>query len=386
MSLPWIQPLSHPRLRNLAVFGLTSAYAALLLLYLFLDRFKGVAAAALLIALFLLRQLALAGDSKPLRLLSLLSPPIETVLLFVLFWQSDTTLENIVFLLFVADLILHYRSRYALPLAYGGYVAYMTHWPAPGEGYVGDAVDLLGYSLLVLGLWGTKLLLNQRDTILRLNEALREESRAKEETAALRERYRIAEEVHDTIGHTLTVAIVALEGAQLLVGSRPDEARGKIATARDQLKAGLHDVRHVVKAMKAERGASPDAGLEATVRRMMAEVARQTGISWRLRMENGLKLLSLQEYVLAGAVKESVTNAIKHGGAKTIEVAVEAAEDTVLLTVKDDGSGADAVEYGFGLASMRDRVQAVGGQLCAAGGLSGGFEVRVRLPRARGEE
>jgi len=387
MQISTVHTLSDTKLSKVFFYGLSCAYVVLLLLYVVLSQSKGVGSAgvAVLIAFYFVRHWERVLNHRKYHLIAVVSPLAEIVILFVLFLQSGTGIETIVFVLFAADLILHYKPWYAFPFAYGGFVTYLVLWPEDGSDLWQHAFDLLSYSCLIIPIWSTKLLLNQREMNLRLNEALLQEAKTREEMAALKERTRIAEEVHDTVGHTLTTAIVALEGAGLLFDQRPEDARHKIRVAREQLKQGLGNIRQVVKTLKAADGMAGGLGLEQGIRTLMADTEKQTGVRFQLRYEAASALISLQEYVMVNAVKESITNALKHGRASAIEIDVAERQETIHMKIKDDGEGSDSIVYGFGLQSMEEKVEAVGGRLSVQSEPKKGFELHIRMPVAKGE-
>ncbi|MFD0673515.1 sensor histidine kinase [Cohnella sp. GCM10027633] len=384
MKITAVHTLSNTKMSGLLFYGMAGAYAALLLLYAILTEFKDLPVIALLIGLYMIRHSKSVLNHAKVHPVAAVSPIVEIVLLFVLFLKSGTDIESFVFVLFVADLLLHYKTWYALPFAVGGYVAYLSLWPTDEKDLWRNVFDLLSYLCLVIAIWSTKLLLNQREMSLRLNEALLQEAKTREELAAFKERTRIAEQVHDTVGHTLTTAIVALEGAQLLFDRKPEEALRKIIVSREQLKQGLGNIRQVVRALNVRDGNVEGLGLEEGIRKLANDAAEQTGVRFLFRYEATAALIPLQEYVLINAVKESITNALKHGNASVIEIGVYDRQDTIHMTVKDDGKGSDAVTYGFGLRAMEERVEAIGGRLSIASEPDGGFELQVRMPVARG--
>jgi len=386
MKMSTVHMLSNRKAARIFHYGLACAYTILLLLYEVLSDFKGILVVAALIGLYFVRHADRVLNDPKYHPVAALSPIIEIVLLFLLFLRSGTEIESIVFVLFVADLLLYYKSWYALPLAYGGFIVYTLLWPADGEDLWQYVFYFLSYTCLVIPIWSTKLLLNQRDINLRLSSALMQEARTREEIAALRERTTIAEEVHDTVGHTLTTAIVALEGAQLLFDTRPDEARRKILVARMQLKEGLGNIRQVVRTLKAKEGRAGSLGLEEGIRKIMTDTTRQTDVQIHLQYEMPTQPISLQEYVIRSIVKESITNALKHGRASRIEISVLERQNAIDIRVRDNGTGSDSVLFGFGLSSMEERIQAIGGQLSVHAEPKAGFTVHARMPVAMGEE
>lgn len=384
MKFTTVHTLSNTKVSGILFYGIAGAYAALLLLHAFLASFDGLHIIVILIGLYACRHSKYVLNHPKVHPIAAVSPIVEIVLLFMLFLSNGTGIESFVFVLFVADLLLYYKSWYALPFAFGGYVAYLSLWPTDDKDIWRNFFDVLSFMCLVIAIWSTKLLLNQREVSIRLNEALLQEARTRAELAAFKERTRIAEEVHDSVGHTLTTAIVALEGAQLLFDRKPEEARRKITVAREQLKQGLGNVRQVVRTLSVKDGKVEGMGLKEGIQKLMDDTAAQTGVRFRLQYEAGSALIPLQEYVLINAVKESITNSLKHGQASFIEIGVHETKDTVHLTVKDDGKGSDSVVFGFGLRAMEERIQAIGGRLCVSSERDNGFELQVRMPVARG--
>ncbi len=385
MPVSAVQTLSNQKLSRIFFYGLTAAYVSLLLLYLVLSHYRGLVIAAGLIGLYFLRHSGYILKRPRHHLIAACSPIIEIVLLFFLFLRSGTEIESIVFVIFAADILLNYKSWYALPFAYAGFVAYLFAWPENGRDVWQHAFYLLSYTCLVLPIWSTKLLLNGRDATLRLNEALIQEAKTKEELAVFKERARIAEEVHDTVGHTLTTAIVALEGAGLLMDARPEEARRKITVAREQLKEGLGNIRQVARALKGN-GGNEGRGFKEHIAKMLRDTAEQTGVQFSLQLVLSSPLLSLQEYVLINSIKEAITNALKHGSADAIEVTIEERQEAIFASVKDNGRGTDEVVYGFGLHAMEERITAIGGRMSVQSGQMEGFVLHIQMPVARGSE
>ncbi|WP_337099158.1 sensor histidine kinase [Paenibacillus sp. YIM B09110] len=386
MRFSAVHTLSDTKVSRLFFYGLACAYVALLLLYFVLSQYRGIIVIAILIGLYFLRHSNYVLNHPKFHSIAAVSPIVEIILLFLLFLRSGTEIESIVFVLFVADLLLNYKSWYALPFAYGGFAAYLFFWPTDENDLWRNVYYILSYSCLVIPIWGTKLLLNQRDMNLRLNEALVQEARTREELAVFKERTRIAEEVHDTVGHSLTTAIVALEGAQLLFDLKPEEARHKIHVAREQLKLGLGNIRQVVRTLNVIDGNVEGLGLKEGIHKIVNDTAKQTGVQFILNYEVTASLISLQEYVMINSIKESITNALKHGKASMVDISIVEQQDTIHMTVKDNGTGNDSVIYGFGLKTMEKRIEAIGGQMSVRSEPNNGLTLQVRMPIARGEE
>lgn len=125
MNISTVHTLSNTKVSRLFFYGLACSYVVLLLLYFVLSLYKGFAVVTILIALYFLRHSKRVLNHPEYHPIVAISPIVEIVLLFLLFLGSRTEIESIVFVLFIADLLLNYKSWYAFPFAYGGYLAYI---------------------------------------------------------------------------------------------------------------------------------------------------------------------------------------------------------------------------------------------------------------------
>ncbi|MDD3169073.1 MAG: sensor histidine kinase [Eubacteriales bacterium] len=298
---------------------------------------------------------------------------IEYGLIVKLFYGTQTDIETLVFTIFTIDIILFCKSRYSIFFAYGGYAGYNILWGRLSGDLIPFIIESVNYCVFIVMIWGVKVLLQQRDTIYQLNKKILEQSSVMEDLAKMKERNRIAEEVHNTVGHKLTTAIVSLEGAHLLFDSNPKEAHQKLNVARKQLKDGLSNIREVVRTLDSGDLINREGSLQASIEHLIHDAEIQTGV--RIRFDFGLtkKLLSLQEHVLLNAVKEGVTNAIRHASPDRIGVSLVQSGEQVELIIDNNGQGFDAVSEGFGLNAIRENAEAIGGKMkyeCKPGGFT----------------
>ncbi|MGO8676791.1 MAG: sensor histidine kinase [Limisphaerales bacterium] len=213
------------------------------------------------------------------------------------------------------------------------------------------------------------------------NRQLREYSVRVEELAATRERNRIAREVHDSLGHYLTVVNVQLEAARALGSSDPARALEAVAKAQSFAREGLRDVRLSLAALRA----SPldDKSLADGVRELVAgSCGAGTRAEFRLLGEPR-KLSSPAELSLYRAAQEGLTNARKHARAKLTQVILDfRAVGKTCLSVIDDGvgAGAEPAPGGFGLLGLRERAQLLGGVMRAESTPNAGFTLTLEVP------
>jgi two-component system sensor histidine kinase UhpB len=212
----------------------------------------------------------------------------------------------------------------------------------------------------------------------RLEDERRDSSRRVLE-AQEAERIRIARELHDDIGQTLTATAIEAERA----AGAPDEERdAALRRAANAVRASLDDVRRIARELRPE--ALDDLGLANALISLCRRVDDQSGLRAHVRIPETLPRLSPEvELVVYRVAQESLTNVIRHARARHAEVAVTADASLLTLTVTDDGVGlpaADGVNGGTGVTGMRERALLVGGRLSLRTRPQGGTEVMLQVP------
>lgn len=190
-----------------------------------------------------------------------------------------------------------------------------------------------------------------------------------EHLATVSERERIARELHDLLGHSLTAVVMHAQLTQQLVETSPDRAREAAAKIENTARDALSEVRSAVDGW---RQASVDAELESA-RSALSSV----GVELIVQQDDQLALVASTEHELALALREAITNVVRHAGARTCYVGMNRRDGELRLTISDDGVGGKLRE-GNGLAGMRERVTAVGGYVGYAGGA--GTTVTIAVP------
>ncbi|MHC3474060.1 sensor histidine kinase [Streptomyces sp. 7R007] len=240
------------------------------------------------------------------------------------------------------------------------------------------AVSRAGWDAIGIA-YGTFLSTVVTAAILSLSEAVRELRAAREElarSAVEQERLRFSRDLHDLLGHTLSVIVVKSEAARRLAPRDPDAALGQITDIESVGRQALTEIREAVTGYREgslgteldrARSALTAAGIEPAVRRSGPPLAPRT------------------EALLGWVVREAVTNAVRHSGATRCEIAVEGGPERVRLTVADNGTGTGAGPElpgvgGTGLIGLTERLAAAGGSLRAAPAPRGGFTVTAELP------
>jgi len=203
-----------------------------------------------------------------------------------------------------------------------------------------------------------------------------------EQLARAEERNRIAREIHDGLGHYLTVVHIQLEAARSYLTSDPDRALGALAKSQQLIHEGLCEVRRSVALLRGSVPARPPL-LEALG--ALADESTAAGVATRIRVEGTPRRLAEPiEFTLYRAAQEALTNARRHAHASQVAIAVAFADSgAVRLRVEDDGVGASdpgGGASGFGLLGMRERAEIVGGTLAVTTGPNQGFAIELEVP------
>jgi len=234
--------------------------------------------------------------------------------------------------------------------------------------------------------YGTFLSTMVTAAILSLSEAVRQLQAAREKLALQaveKERLRFSRDLHDLLGHTMSVIVVKSEAARRLAPRDLDAALAQIADIESVGRQALTEIREAVTGYREgslgteldrARSALDAAGVEPTVRRAGAPLAPQT------------------EALLAWVVREAVTNVVRHAGATRCEINVSSAFERVRLTVTDNGTAEGEPSSpslpgigGTGLKGLTERLAAAGGSLQAGPSPRGGFTVTAELPLEPGD-
>jgi len=189
-----------------------------------------------------------------------------------------------------------------------------------------------------------------------------------ERLAKVAERERIARDLHDVLGHTLSVIALKSELASKLMERDPARAAQEIREVNDVARDALAQVRSAVTGYRA-------AGVEAEFE-AMRKAFDTAGVILKVEAEP-LALPPAHENTLALALREASTNVLRHAHAKTCRVRLVHQNQVALLEIVDDGRGGDARE-GNGLSGMRERIVALGGSLVRDG--RSGMRLEITLP------
>lgn len=209
------------------------------------------------------------------------------------------------------------------------------------------------------------------------NVQLRAQAAQADELATTRERNRLAREIHDGVGHYLTVVKTQLDAASALLPAQPDRARDAVGKAAKLAAEALDDVRRSVGALRTDAARPP-------LPEALKELAAHGEPAPTLAIEGQPRPLAPGvEHALYRAAQEGLTNIRKHARATNALVRLDfRTPQRVVLELADNGIGtaADPGASGFGLRGLRERIELLGGTVDSGNRLEGGFALRVEVP------
>jgi two-component system, NarL family, sensor histidine kinase DesK len=189
--------------------------------------------------------------------------------------------------------------------------------------------------------------------------------------AVTEERLRIARDLHDLLGHSLSVVALKAELADRLVAADPERAHAELEDVQRVTRQALSDVRAAVQGYR-------QLALTEAVGSAKAALAA-AGIDCRVETTEP-ELPADVESVLAWAVREGTTNVVRHSNARTCAISLHADGDRVELAIDDDGDARGAEGAGSGLAGLAERATRLAGTLEAGAKPGGGFRLRLAMP------
>lgn len=209
-----------------------------------------------------------------------------------------------------------------------------------------------------------------------------------EEMAAIEERNRIARDIHDSLGHSLTALNIQLQAAVSLLLSDPTQAQSFLAQAQQLGKKAMQEVRQSVRTLRSDE--QDEQSLEEAIAALAEEFRQVTGITPTTCIQLAKALPPSVSKTLYRVVQEALTNISKYAEATRVQIQLvttgdslpDGKADRVCLTIEDNGKGfsCDQKTTGFGLQGMRERVAALDGDFHLRAKPGAGCQIEVELP------
>jgi two-component system sensor histidine kinase UhpB len=250
--------------------------------------------------------------------------------------------------------------------------------PLDGLAELMARVDLLrpGERLAVRGNGDVTHLVHAFNDMLDRLESERGTSTAQALAAQEGERQRVAQELHDEIGQSLTVVLLSLKR---VLDRAPDELRDELSAAAELTRGSLDEVRRVARRLRP--GVLEDLGLVSALTALANDFAQASDVPVTRKLDQRLPGLTRDsELVVYRIAQEGLTNVARHADASHVELSLTRQPDGVLLRIADDGHGIDGAIEGAGIRGMRERAILIGAGLQIAARAGGGTDVRLLVP------
>jgi two-component system, NarL family, sensor histidine kinase UhpB len=207
-------------------------------------------------------------------------------------------------------------------------------------------------------------------------ECERRESTRRVLDAQEAERRRVAQELHDEVGQTLTAVLLQLSRTARHV---PPELAAEVAESQETVRQSLEEVRRISRELRPE--ALDDLGLVSALAALAERLSARDGLRVARRIERDLPPLGDEHELVAYRVaQEALTNAVRHADATRVELTLARRNGSAVLTVRDDGRGLGSAPAGGGISGMRERAALIGAQLSVGDAPGGGAQVTLDMP------
>lgn len=219
-------------------------------------------------------------------------------------------------------------------------------------------------------------LINAFNTMIERLENERATSTARALSAQEAERRRVAQELHDEVGQTLTAMLLELKQ---VARDAPEPVRSRLAQVQETTRESLDEIRRIARRLRP--GVLEELGLISALKALGSEVTGHTDLSvgYRLGGEHP-ELDREQELVIYRVAQESLTNVVRHARATTVTLSLEGTQHGTRLRIRDDGRGIPEVVEGAGIRGMRERALLIGAHLSLVMLPKGGTEVQLLVP------
>jgi len=320
----------------------------------------------------------------------------ELIIIFIICRLDVSAMAFIFYLTLMIDLILSRPIKQAAVFALGSFLltilALIIKFKFNPQGYVPKALIVtLAYGVVFMAVYIAKCLIIQNQIINNtINELkvktieqqatydeLKEAYERLEEMTILKERNKIAGEIHDTVGHTLTTVLVEMELGKKLASRDLPLALEKYNCAQAQVRKGLNELRKSVRMLD---NGSDILDFAPSLLVLIKDTEKHTAVGINTNIGELPELSIDIKKTLYNALQEGLTNGIKHGKGTAFVFKLVYENNNIIFYLADNGIGCSSVNYGFGLKAMRDRIKELGGSLSIECEPNEGFSLEITIP------
>lgn len=199
-----------------------------------------------------------------------------------------------------------------------------------------------------------------------------------EQVTILKERNRIAGEIHDTVGHTLTTVLIEMEACKRLMKKDVELSIEKLDLAQEQVRKGLNDIRKSVKALSDYENYPID--FVSSLKTLIFETEKHGGVKIQFDIESNLSLSQNVEKVIYRALQEGLTNGMRHGKCLSFKLSLKIENHILKYILENDGQTFENTELGFGLSNMKFRVEQLNGKFIIDSCTGKGCIIKIEIP------
>lgn len=204
-----------------------------------------------------------------------------------------------------------------------------------------------------------------------------------EELTVLKERNRISREIHDSVGHSLSTALIQLSAMESIADKEGSMLKSMAGNLREFINDSFQDVKKAVSELKSDdydnyRGI-------IRIQELCKNFEKMSGVEVNIILSKGNWTLSTKQSThLYRITQEVLSNALRHGKASKVKVIMNFTESDFVISFKDDGIGTDIIkESGFGLKNIRERAEEIDGIIDVSSEVGKGFFIKIVIPRER---
>ncbi|MFV0504982.1 MAG: sensor histidine kinase [Lachnospirales bacterium] len=219
-----------------------------------------------------------------------------------------------------------------------------------------------------------KKLFSVNEELLSANDELKKVAHIRESMGETRERNRLAREIHDTLGHSLTGILAGVEACIITIDEDIEYTKKQLTTIEKVARSGIIDVRNSVRKLK------PDSlhkvTLNLSIKKIIDDSEKLSNMEFEFTSNiMNEKFCEDEENAIFRLVQESITNAVRYSNASSMSITIEKIKNIVTINIKDNGDGCEDLKMGFGIKHVEERINMLGGSVFFDG--SNGFSIKA---------
>lgn len=232
-------------------------------------------------------------------------------------------------------------------------------------------VNYVASIIILVIFYGLRYLKTVNTRLNLANEHLHRQQEQIEKLTIESERYRIAHEMHDSVGHHLTASLITLESMEKQCGNQDE-----LHHVQHHVRQALNEVRTLVHHMDLEHESS----LKAKIEHIIEDMNQGHLMTFHLEYAISHEMPLIYQRFMMNTLKECITNSIKHGHAKTMDILFSESLQTYFISISDDGIGSPQKPLGFGLTGIKHMTEQLGGKMKIQTTPDEGFTLSIQLP------